>query len=105
MKLRPIAVAAGALQQLITPLKYCDTSRRGYMVVTAIFVVPFGRLGDIFGRVRIYNLGFAVFTAASVLRVEPRRKPVRQYTPRNIVSRATNRLSRSGRISAGRWRP
>lgn len=39
----------------------------GYMVVTAIFVVPFGRLGDIFGRVRIYNLGFAVFTAASVL--------------------------------------
>lgn len=38
----------------------------GYMVVTAIFVVPFGRLGDIFGRVRIYNLGFAVFTAASV---------------------------------------
>ena len=39
----------------------------GYMVVTAIFVVPFGRLGDIFGRVRIYNLGFAVFTAASIL--------------------------------------
>ncbi|MFT8395375.1 MFS transporter [Propionibacterium sp.] len=39
----------------------------GYMVVTAIFVVPFGRLGDIFGRVKIYNLGFVVFTLASVL--------------------------------------
>jgi alkaline phosphatase D len=29
------AVLAGALQQLIAPLKYCDTSRRGYMVLTA----------------------------------------------------------------------
>ncbi|MES2090240.1 MAG: alkaline phosphatase D family protein, partial [Pseudomonadota bacterium] len=29
------AMLAGALQQLISPLKYCDTSRRGYMVVTA----------------------------------------------------------------------
>lgn len=39
----------------------------GYTVVSAVFVVPFGRLGDMFGRVRIYTLGFAVFTAASVL--------------------------------------
>ncbi len=39
----------------------------GYMVVSAVLVVPFGRLGDMYGRVRIYNLGFAVFTAASVL--------------------------------------
>ena len=31
----------------------------GYLVVTAVLVVPFGRLGDMFGRVRIYNLGFA----------------------------------------------
>ena len=29
------ATLAGALQQLITPLKYCDTSRRGYMVINA----------------------------------------------------------------------
>ena len=34
----------------------------GYLVVTAVLVVPFGRLGDMFGRVRIYNLGFVVFT-------------------------------------------
>lgn len=38
----------------------------GYLVVTAVLVVPFGRLGDMLGRVRIYNLGFAVFTVAAV---------------------------------------
>jgi MFS family permease len=38
----------------------------GYMVVTAVLVVNLGRLGDMFGRVRMYNLGFAVFTAASI---------------------------------------
>ena len=34
----------------------------GFMVVSAVLVVAFGRLGDMFGRVRMYNLGFAVFT-------------------------------------------
>lgn len=38
----------------------------GYLVVTAVLVVLFGRLGDMYGRVRIYNLGFAVFTAAAI---------------------------------------
>jgi MFS family permease len=38
----------------------------GYLVVTAVLVVFFGRLGDIFGRVRIYNLGFVVFTVAAI---------------------------------------
>src|SRR5579864_3757683 len=38
----------------------------GYLLVTAVLVVTFGRLGDMFGRVRMYNAGFAVFTAASV---------------------------------------
>jgi MFS family permease len=38
----------------------------GYLVVTAVLVVMFGRLGDMFGRVRIYNLGFVVFTVAAV---------------------------------------
>jgi MFS family permease len=38
----------------------------GYMIATAVLVVAFGRLGDQFGRARMYNLGFAVFTAASV---------------------------------------
>jgi MFS family permease len=38
----------------------------GFMVVTAVLVVSFGRLGDMFGRVRMYNTGFAVFTIASI---------------------------------------
>src|SRR6201992_3295604 len=38
----------------------------GFMVVTAVLVVSFGRLGDMFGRVRMYNMGFAVFTVASI---------------------------------------
>jgi EmrB/QacA subfamily drug resistance transporter len=38
----------------------------GYLVVTAVLVVTFGRLGDMFGRVRMYNSGFAIFTAASI---------------------------------------
>ena len=33
----------------------------GYLVVSAVLVVTLGRLGDIYGRVRMYNLGFAVF--------------------------------------------
>ena len=39
----------------------------GYLLVTAVLVVTFGRLGDMFGRVRIYTLGFAVFTVFSIL--------------------------------------
>ncbi|MFC6162049.1 MFS transporter [Kribbella jiaozuonensis] len=38
----------------------------GFLVVTAVLVVTLGRLGDIYGRVKIYNLGFAVFTVGSV---------------------------------------
>jgi MFS family permease len=38
----------------------------GFLVVSAVLVVSFGRLGDMFGRVRMYNLGFAVFTVASI---------------------------------------
>ncbi len=38
----------------------------GYLVVTAVLVVPFGRLGDMYGRVRMYNIGFVVFTLAAV---------------------------------------
>jgi len=39
----------------------------GYRLVQAVLVVTLGRLGDMYGRVKIYNAGFAVFTAASVL--------------------------------------
>jgi MFS family permease len=39
----------------------------GFMVVLAVLVVSLGRVGDMFGRVRIFNLGFAVFTFFSIL--------------------------------------
>ena len=38
-----------------------------FMVVTSVLVVAFGRLGDMYGRVRMYNLGFAVYTFFSLL--------------------------------------
>ncbi|MET8648644.1 MFS transporter [Nocardia aurea] len=38
----------------------------GYLLATAVLVVMFGRLGDIYGRVRIYNLGFTVFAICAV---------------------------------------
>jgi MFS family permease len=39
----------------------------GYRLVQSVLVVTLGRLGDMFGRVRVYNAGFAVFTVASIL--------------------------------------
>src|ERR1700753_2704230 len=39
----------------------------GFMVVMAVLLVSFGRLGDIYGRVRMFRLGFAVFTVFSIL--------------------------------------
>jgi MFS family permease len=39
----------------------------GFLVVTSVLVVSLGRLGDIYGRVRTYNFGFAVFTFFSLL--------------------------------------
>jgi MFS family permease len=38
----------------------------GYLVVSAVLVVTFGRLGDIYGRVKMYNGGFLIFTLASI---------------------------------------
>src|SRR6516162_3053704 len=39
----------------------------GYMVVASVLIVSLGRFGDMFGRVRIYNLGFVIYTIASLL--------------------------------------
>ena len=39
----------------------------GFMVVMAVLVVSLGRIGDMYGRVRMYNLGFAIFTVGSIL--------------------------------------
>jgi MFS family permease len=56
----------------INPLSPGNTSLllwliMGYMVVTAVLVVGLGRLGDMYGRVRIYNAGFAIFTFFSIM--------------------------------------
>jgi MFS family permease len=46
----------------------------GYLLVTAVLVVVLGRLGDMFGRVRMYNLGFVIFSIASLaLSLDPLR--------------------------------
>src|SRR5260370_35278988 len=39
----------------------------GFSAVTTVLLVTFGRIADIFGRVRVYNLGFVVFTLGSLL--------------------------------------
>jgi MFS family permease len=39
----------------------------GFLVVTSVLVVSLGRLGDMFGRVRMFNLGFVIYTVASLL--------------------------------------
>jgi len=39
----------------------------GYLVVSSVLIVSLGRLGDIFGRVKIYNLGFVIYTVASLV--------------------------------------
>jgi MFS family permease len=38
-----------------------------FLIVSSVLVVSLGRLGDMFGRVRMYNLGFAVYTLASLI--------------------------------------
>jgi MFS family permease len=39
----------------------------GFLVVTSVLIVSLGRLGDMYGRVRMYNLGFVIYTLASLL--------------------------------------
>ncbi|MXP23641.1 MFS transporter [Gordonia sp. HNM0687] len=55
----------------LNPLEPQNTSyllwmMMGFLVVTAVLVVSFGRLGDMFGRARMYNTGFAIFTISSI---------------------------------------
>jgi len=62
------AIFRGINLNPLTPgnVSYLLWMMMGYLLVQSILVVTLGRLGDIFGRVKIYNLGFVVFTLASV---------------------------------------
>jgi MFS family permease len=56
----------------LNPLETSNTSYllwmlMGYMLVTAVLVVTLGRLGDMYGRVKLYNMGFAIFAVCSVI--------------------------------------
>jgi len=51
----------------LTSFQYLLLMLMGYGVVTATLLLSFGRLSDMYGRVRLYNIGFAIFTAGSIL--------------------------------------
>ncbi|WP_421909118.1 MFS transporter [Methanolacinia petrolearia] len=51
----------------LTSFQYLLWILMGYGVVTATLLLSFGRLSDMYGRVRLYNIGFAIFTAGSIL--------------------------------------
>ncbi|ARM74768.1 MFS transporter [Acidianus manzaensis] len=51
----------------LTSFQYLLWILMGYNIVTATLLVSFGRLSDIYGRVRLYNLGFLIFTIGSIL--------------------------------------
>ncbi len=59
------AIFRGIQLNPLTPgnISYLLWMLMGYLLVSAVLVVTLGRLGDIFGRVRMYNLGFALFGA------------------------------------------
>jgi len=39
----------------------------GYSLVTATRLISFGRLSDMYGKVKLYNIGLAIFTPGSIL--------------------------------------
>ena len=61
------AIFRGIQIDPLTSFQYLLWILFAYNVVTSTLLVTFGRISDIFGRVRLYNLGFAVFTLGSVL--------------------------------------
>jgi MFS family permease len=74
-KVNPTAIAVAEQQRQfrgihINPLAPGNSSYLlwillGYMVVAAVLLVTFGRLSDMVGRVKMYNLGFAILALAS----------------------------------------
>ncbi len=62
------AIFRGIHLNPLTPsnISYLLWMLMGYLVVSAVLVVTLGRLGDIYGRVRMYNLGFALFALGAL---------------------------------------
>jgi len=62
------AIFRGIQLNPLTPgnISYLLWMLMGYLLVSAVLVVTLGRLGDIYGRVRMYNLGFAIFGLAAL---------------------------------------
>ena len=70
----------------------------GYLVVSSVLIVSLGRLGDMYGRVRLYNLGFVIYTAASLLlTIDWMTGPRRRDLPDRLPDRAGDRR----RVPAG----
>ena len=62
------AIFRGIHLDPLTPgnISYLLWMLMGYLLVSAVLVVTLGRLGDMYGRVRMYNLGFAIFGIAAL---------------------------------------
>ncbi len=62
------AIFRGIHLNPLTPgnISYLLWMLMGYLLVSAVLVVTLGRLGDMYGRVRMYNLGFAIFGLAAL---------------------------------------
>jgi len=61
------AIFRGIQLNPLTSFQYLLWILFGYTIVTATLLVSFGRLSDIYGRVRLYNMGFAIFAFGSIL--------------------------------------
>jgi EmrB/QacA subfamily drug resistance transporter len=61
------AIFRGIQIDPLTSFQYLLWLLFGYSVVTSTLLVTFGRISDMFGRVKLYNLGFAIFTVGSTL--------------------------------------
>src|SRR5208337_4283983 len=61
------AIFRGISINPLTSFQYLLWILFGYSLVTSTLLVSFGRISDMFGRVRLFNLGFAIFTVGSLL--------------------------------------
>src|SRR5271157_587169 len=61
------AIFRGLSINPLTSFQYLLWILFGYSLVTSVLLVSFGRISDMFGRVRLFNLGFAIFTVGSLL--------------------------------------